>query len=42
MKTSRDLTFTPAVELGRLYRRRTVSPLEVMQTLLARISGWAR
>jgi len=33
----RDLTFTPAVELGRLYRRRIVSPLEVMQALLARI-----
>jgi len=33
----RDLTFTPAVELAKLYRARKASPLEVMQTLLARI-----
>ena len=31
----RDLTFTPAIELGRLYRRRIVSPLEVMKAFLA-------
>src|SRR5262249_55982081 len=30
MTTTRDLTFTPAVELARLYRRRAVSPLEVV------------
>jgi len=36
---SRDLTFTPAVELVRLYRARRVSPLEVMQALLARIDA---
>src|SRR5262245_23229467 len=35
----RDLTFTPAVELGRLYRKRIVSPIEVMQVLLARIDA---
>ncbi len=39
MKMPRDLTFTPAVELARLYRKRTVSPLEVMQALLARIDA---
>src|SRR5262245_13089748 len=39
MKPHRDLTFTPAVELARLYRKRTVSPLEVMQALLARIDA---
>jgi len=33
----RDLTFAPAVELGRLYRARKVSPLELVQALLARI-----
>ena len=37
--TPRDLTFTPAVELGRLYRRRIVSPLEVMQAFLDRIDA---
>ncbi len=36
---SRDLTFTPAAELVRLYRARRVSPLEVMQALLARIDA---
>jgi amidase len=35
----RDLTFTPASELLRLYRARRVSPLEVVQTLLARIDA---
>ncbi len=35
----RDLAFTPAVELARLYRRRAVSPLEVMQAVLARIDA---
>src|SRR5262247_1422517 len=33
----RDLCFTPATELSRLYRARTVSPLEVMQAVLERI-----
>src|SRR5215475_12989276 len=33
----RDLCFTPASELSRLYRARTVSPLEVMQAVLERI-----
>src|SRR5438067_3668635 len=37
MASERDLTFTPAVELAKLYRARKASPLEVMQTLLARI-----
>src|SRR5882672_5016447 len=35
----RDLTFTPAVELLKLYRARRTSPLEVMETLLARIDA---
>jgi amidase len=35
----RDLTFTPAGELVKLYRARRVSPLEVMQALLARIDA---
>jgi amidase len=33
----RDLCFTPATELVRLYRARKVSPLEVMQAVLARV-----
>jgi amidase len=33
----RDLTFTPAVELAKLYRTRKASPLEVMEAVLARI-----
>lgn len=33
----RDVCFTPATELVRLYRARKVSPLEVMQAVLARI-----
>src|SRR5512147_432543 len=33
----RDLCFTSATELRRLYRTRRVSPLEVMQAVLARI-----
>ena len=37
MATIRDLCFTPAGELARLYRARKVSPLEVMQVLLERI-----
>ncbi|HKZ04829.1 MAG TPA: amidase family protein [Methylomirabilota bacterium] len=37
--TERDLAFTPAVELARLYRTRKVSPLEVMQAALARIDA---
>ncbi|HSB62141.1 MAG TPA: amidase family protein, partial [Vicinamibacteria bacterium] len=34
-----DLTFASAVELGRLYRARRTSPLEVVQALLARIDA---
>ncbi len=39
MATPRDLTFTPAVELLRLYRARRVSPLEVVEAALARIDA---
>ena len=39
MTTTRDLAFTPAVALARLYRRRAVSPLEVVQAALARIDA---
>jgi amidase len=39
MSVTRDLTFTPAVELSKLYRARKVSPLEVMQAILARIDA---
>ncbi len=35
----RDLTFTPATELRRLYRARKVSPLEVTEAVLARIDA---
>jgi len=35
----RDLTFTPAGELVKLYRARRTSPLEVMQELLARVDA---
>src|SRR5262249_44630627 len=35
----RDLCFTPAAELVRLYRARKASPLEVMQAVLARIDA---
>ena len=35
--SERDLCFTPATELLKLYRARRVSPLEVMQAVLARI-----
>ena len=35
--TDRDLCFTAASELARLYRARKVSPLEVMRAVLARI-----
>ena len=35
----RDLTFTPATTLARLYRTRKVSPLEVVQAVLARIDA---
>jgi amidase len=34
---TRDLCFTPAIELARLYRARKVSPLEVMQAVLERL-----
>jgi amidase len=37
--SDRDLCFVPASELGRLYRARKVSPLEVMQAVLARIDA---
>jgi len=37
--TPRDLCFTPAVELLKLYRARKASPLEVMQAVLARIDA---
>jgi amidase len=39
MSDSRDLCFLPATELARLYRTRKVSPLEVMQAVLARIDA---
>jgi amidase len=39
MTTQRDLCFTPAVELSKLYRARKVSPLEVMQAVLARVDA---
>jgi amidase len=39
MSDSRDLCFLPATELARLYRARKVSPLEVMQAVLARIDA---
>jgi amidase len=35
----RDLCFTPATELLRLFRARTASPLEVMQAVFARIDA---
>jgi len=37
--SDRDLCFTPATELLRLYRGRRASPLEVMQAVLARIDA---
>src|SRR5262244_2723811 len=37
--TARDLCFTSAVELSKLYRSCCVSPLEVMQAVLARIDA---
>ena len=39
MTPARDLAFTPAAQLARLYRARRVSPLEVMQAVLARIDA---
>jgi amidase len=39
MRCRDDLCFLPATELGRLYRARKVSPLEVMQAVLARIDA---
>src|SRR3972149_1581854 len=36
---NRDLCFTPATELLRLFRSRKTSPLEVMQAVLARIDA---
>src|SRR3989475_7104818 len=40
MSNSRDdICFLPATELARLYRARKVSPLEVMQAVLARIDA---
>ncbi len=35
--TATDLCFTPATELARLYRSRAVSPVEVVEAVLARI-----
>jgi amidase len=35
----RDLCFTPAAELVRLYRARKASPLEVLQAVLARVDA---
>ena len=35
----RDLCLTPAVDLARLYRARRVSPVEVMQAVMARIDA---
>ena len=37
--SDRDLCFTPATELARLYRARKVSPLEVMRAVLTRIDA---
>lgn len=37
--SDRDLCFTPATELARLFRARRLSPLEVMQAALARIDA---
>src|SRR5215475_1550040 len=37
--TTRDLCFTPATELQRLYRRGQTSPLEVMEAVLARVDA---
>ena len=37
MTSTRDLCFTPAIELLKLYRARKASPLEVMQEILSRI-----
>src|ERR1700675_3498940 len=39
MAHARDLCFTPATELVRLFRARRVSPLELMHALLARIDA---
>ncbi len=37
--SDRDLCFTPAVELHRLYRQRKASPLEVMRAVLERVDA---
>ena len=37
--SDRDLCFTPATDLARLFRARKTSPLEVMQAVLARIDA---
>src|SRR5437660_9770696 len=39
MAPERDLCFTPAVDLLKLYRARRLSPLDVMQAVLARIDA---
>jgi len=39
MAPARDLCFTPATDLVRLFRARTISPLELMHALLARIDA---
>jgi hypothetical protein len=39
MSDNRDLCFIPAADLVRLYRSRKISPLEVMQAVLARVDA---
>src|SRR2546427_149149 len=39
MSSPRDLCFTSATELVKLYRARKASPLEVMQEILSRIDA---
>ena len=39
MISTRDLCFTPAIELLKLYRARKASPLEVMQEILSRVDA---
>ena len=37
--TNEELCFTPATELARMYARRSVSPIEVMDAVLARLEA---
>jgi len=39
MISTRDLCFTPAIGLLKLYRARKASPLEVMQEILSRVDA---